>query len=156
MQTRMSLGYGTRLPTHGNVSTISSVPGRKNSAKQEVPNWASQAKANKNQSQHPEDSSFQYLGSAGCKCTSLLCTLGIFPVSIQRPHKTARCKQVALEGFVCSELYGISIIVDVASDSTWFVQIEHNREDLICHVTALDQHCKATLYTEERVPWLEA
>lgn len=28
--------------------------------------------------------------------------------------------------------------------------------ELICHGTALDQHCEAILYTEELVPWLEA
>lgn len=28
--------------------------------------------------------------------------------------------------------------------------------ELICHGTALDQHCEAILCTEERVPWLEA
>lgn len=28
--------------------------------------------------------------------------------------------------------------------------------ELICHRTALDQHCETILYTEELVPWLEA
>lgn len=78
MQTRMSLRDGTGLPTHGNVSIVSSVPGRKTSAKQEAPNWASRAKANKNESQHPEDASSKYLGSAGHKCTSLLSILDFF------------------------------------------------------------------------------
>lgn len=64
--------------------------------------------------------------------------------------------QVALEAFVYSELYGTSIIMGVASDSIWLVWIECDRENLICHVTALDQCCEATLYTEECVPWLEA
>ena len=130
MQTRMSLHDGTGLPTHENVSVVSSVPGRKTSTKQEAPNRASSAKANKNQSQHPEDSSFRYLGSAGHKCTLLLSTLDFFPVSIQKPRKTATCMQVALEAFACSELYGTSIITDVASDSTQLAWIERDGENL--------------------------
>lgn len=67
------------------------------------------------------------------------------------------CTQVELEAFLCSELYGISIIMDVASDSTLLAWIEQDRDNLICHVTAPpDQHCEAILYTEECVPWLEA
>lgn len=67
------------------------------------------------------------------------------------------CMQVELEAFLCSELYGISIIMDVASDSTLLAWIEQDRDNLIRHVTAPpDQHCKAILYTEECVPWLEA
>lgn len=41
-----------------------------------------------------------------------------FHVSIQKPHETATCMQVALESFACSELYGTSIIMNTASDST--------------------------------------
>lgn len=53
-----------------------------------------------------------------------------FPVSTQKSCKTATCMQVALEAFARSELYGTSIIMHVASDSTWLVWIERDRDNL--------------------------
>lgn len=80
-----------------------------------------------------------------------------FFFSTLKPHTATMCMQVELEAFLCSKLYGISIIMDVTSDSTLLAWIERDRDNLICHVTApLDQHCEAILYTEECVPWLEA
>lgn len=99
------------------------------------------------------DSSFKYLSSSGHECTSLLSSFDFFFLYTE----ATMCMQVELEAFLCSELYGISIIMDVASDSTLLAWIEQDRDNLICHVTAPpDQHCEAILYTEECVPWLEA
>lgn len=157
--TRMSLRDGMWLPTHGNVSILSSVAGRKTSAKQEPPNWASRAKANKNQSQHPEDSSFKHLGSAGHKCTSLLSTLVwffscVYTEATWDSHVYAGCTRslCVLRALWYQHHYEYGKWLYLACvDGTRQRELE-----LICHVTAPNQHCEAILYTEERVPWLEA
>lgn len=71
-QAKRSSWNKLELPTHGNATIMSSAPGMKTSAEQEAPNRASRAKDNKNQSQYPEHSSLQYLGSAEHKSTSLV------------------------------------------------------------------------------------
>lgn len=126
------------------------------SAEQEAPNGASRGKRNKNQSQHPETPLLNILVHQDTTAHPC-CRLWIIFSSIQKPHTTTMCMQVALEALLCSELYSTSIIMDVASDSILLAWIEWDRDNLICRVTApLDQHCKAILYTEECVPWLEA